>query len=79
VSDIKVLITGCQSTTFQLQLWGRISYVDAFVGETRRDGGAFLFGFIEEDRKLFNCGHRNVSSVVPGKKGLRLFISTAFS
>jgi hypothetical protein len=36
------------------------------MGETRRDGGAFFFGFAEEDGELLDCRHGNVSTVVAG-------------
>lgn len=46
------------------------AYIDAFVGEAWRDGGALLFGFAEQDRELFHGGHGNVSPVVARQKGL---------
>lgn len=47
-----------------------VSYVDAFVGETGWYRGALFFCFAKEDWELFDCGHGNVSSVVPGEEGL---------
>lgn len=49
-----------------------VQIVDAFVGETWRDGGGFFFGFAEEDGEVFDRGHGNVSSVVTGEEGLAL-------
>jgi hypothetical protein len=43
-----------------------LTYIDSFVGETRRDGGAFFFGFAKEDGELLDGGHGNVSTVVAG-------------
>jgi hypothetical protein len=48
----------------------RRTYIDAFVREAGRDGGAFFFGVAKEDRELLDCGHGDVSAVVAGQKGL---------
>lgn len=43
-----------------------LTYIDSFMGETWRDGGAFFFGFAKEYGELLDCGHGNVSTVVAG-------------
>lgn len=45
-------------------------YVDAFVGETGWHGGAFFFGFGEEDGEFLDGGHGDVAAVVAGEEGL---------
>jgi len=42
--------------------------------ETWRDGRAFFFGFAEEEWEFLDCGHRNISTVVAGQKGLMLSV-----
>jgi hypothetical protein len=48
------------------------AYVDAFVGEARRDGGALFFSLAQQDRKFLDGGHGDVSPVVARQKGLLL-------
>lgn len=48
----------------------KTTYINSFMRETRRDGGTFFFGFAEEEGEFLDCGHRNVSTVVAGQKGL---------
>ena len=48
----------------------RRHYIYAFVRETRWDGGAFFFGFGEEDGEFLDGGHGNIASVVAGEEGL---------
>lgn len=43
-----------------------LTYIDSFMGETWRDGGAFFFGFAKEYGELLDRGHGNVSTVVAG-------------
>lgn len=43
-----------------------ITYVDAFMREAWRYGGAFFFCVTKEDRKFLDRGHGNVSAVVSG-------------
>ncbi len=50
---------------------GGETYVYAFVGETRRDGGALFFGFGEEHGELLDGGHGDVAAVVAGEEGLK--------
>ena len=45
-------------------------YIYAFVRETGRDGGAFFFGFGEEDGEFLDGGHGDVASVVAGEQSL---------
>lgn len=47
------------------------THVDAFIGETGWDGGAFFFGFREEDGEFLDGRHGNVAPVVPGEEGLK--------
>ena len=45
-------------------------YIYAFVRETGRDGGAFFFGFGEEDGEFLDGGHGDVTPVVAGEQSL---------
>jgi len=47
------------------------TYVDTFVRETWRNSRTLFLCFTEEDRNLFHSGHRNIPSIVAGKKGLQ--------
>ena len=47
------------------------TYVDTLVRETWRNSRTLFLCFTEEDRKLFHRGHRNIPSIVAGKKGLQ--------
>ena len=49
------------------------TYVYAFVRETWWNGGAFFFGFGEEDGEFLNGGHGNVTAVVAGEEGLQCY------
>ncbi len=50
-------------------------YVNAFVGETGWHGGAFFFGFGEEDGEFLDGGHGDVAAVVAGEEGLDEVVS----
>lgn len=54
---------------------GGKKYVDAFVGETGWHGGAFFFGFGEEDGEFLDGGHGDVAAVVAGEEGLEEVVS----
>lgn len=44
----------------------------AFVGEAWWDGGAFFFGFGEEDREFLDGGHGYVAAIVAREEGLSM-------
>lgn len=45
-------------------------HVDSFGGETWWDGGGLFFRVVEEDREVFDGGHRDVTTVVASEEGL---------
>lgn len=47
-----------------------VKVIDSFMGETWRYGGAFFFGFAEENGELLDGRHGDVAPIVSRKKGL---------
>lgn len=53
-----------------------VTCIDALIGKTWWDGRALFFRIAEQHWKSINCAHGNVSSVISGKKGLNMLVTS---